>query len=100
MKLELTGYAQYQLRRILAYYLALGSSKRGQEIVNEILDRASDLLTNPGLGPLEENLAELGEGHRSLLVGRLHKIVYLITPTAIYVTDVFDVRQDPDTMRP
>lgn len=40
------------------------------------------------------------QGHRSLLVGTLYKIVYLIAAPVILITDVFDVRQDPEKMKP
>ena len=51
-------------------------------------------------GPPEEWFESLGQGHRSLLVGTLYKIVYLIKKPIIFITDVFDVRQAQDKMKP
>lgn len=55
---------------------------------------------HPKLGATEEYLEDLGEGHRSLLVGTLYKIIYLIKAPLIFITDIFDVRQDTDKMKP
>lgn len=73
---------------------------KGKKIANDILDRADELLEYPELGPEEENLKYMEQGHRSLLVGTLYKIVYLIAKPLIVITDIFDVRQDSDKMKP
>ena len=48
---------------------------------------------------VEEQLADLGFGHRSLLVARRFRIVYRVGDDILYVTDFSDVRQDPSAMR-
>lgn len=97
MKLRYTASAQRRLRQIIDFN---GGGKKAHKIARNILDRADELEGYPELGPEEDNLKHMGQGHRSLLVGTLYKIVYLITKPFIVITDIFDVRQDPDKMKP
>jgi plasmid stabilization system protein ParE len=96
MKLRYTANAQRRLRQVQDF----NGGKKGKKVVNRILDRADELETYPELGPVEDRLKPLNQGHRSLLVGTLYKIVYLIVKPFIIITDIFDVRQDPDKMKP
>jgi len=96
MKLRYTANAQRRLRQIIDFN---GGGKKAHKIAKDILDRADELEDYPELGPEEDNLKHMGQGHRSLLVGTLYKIVYLIATPFIIVTDLFDVRQNPDDMK-
>ena len=100
MKLFFTPNAIRRLTQIEDYERKKGRAGKGKKKVREIRDRAKMLEDNPKLGPKEEYLEELGQGHRSLLVGTLYKIIYLIKAPVIFITDIFDVRQDPDKMKP
>ncbi len=100
MKVIFSFNALRRLRQIRDYFRRSGNAAKGTRTANEIVNRAEELADNPELGPEEENLVELGLGHRSLLVGKMYKIVYRIFKKEIRVTDVFDVRQDPDKMKP
>ena len=46
-------------------------------------------------GSNEELLIDLKEGHRYIIRGN-YKIIYKILNNKIYITDIFDVRQNPD----
>lgn len=100
MKLRFTSNALRRLTRIQYYYNDIGNTRKGQRITRQILDRAKELEAYPELGPEETHLNELGKGHRSLLVGTLYKIIYLISQPHIIITDIFDTRQAPDEMKP
>lgn len=100
MKLRFTTNAQRRLAQINGYHNDMGNPKKGRSVARQILDRAKALEEYPELGPEEEHLRELGKGHRSLLVGTLYKIIYLISSPFIIVTDIFDTRQDTDKMKP
>lgn len=52
------------------------------------------------LGQEEERLKHFGKGHRYILVEKTYKVIYRAAKHIIFVTDVFDTRQDPDKMRP
>jgi len=96
MKLKYSANAQRRLRQILDF----NGGRKGKRIVTDILDRADELEKYPELGPEEESLESLQEGHRSLLVGTLYKIVYLIAKPFIIITDIFDTRQNPNKIKP
>lgn len=68
------------------------------ETRDRILDRADSLAKHPGKGQQEEYLAHLGKGHRRILEG-YHKIIYRVEEQTIYITDIFDTRQDPTKMK-
>ncbi|HLZ16960.1 MAG TPA: type II toxin-antitoxin system RelE/ParE family toxin [Cyclobacteriaceae bacterium] len=68
------------------------------EIRNRILSKADMLLTTPYLGQQEEYLEHLGKGHRRLIEGN-YKIIYRVQGENIYITDIFDSRQDPAKMK-
>ena len=43
----------------------------------------------------EESLSDLGKGHRYIIRGN-YKIIYKIQNQKMYITDVFDTRQNPE----
>jgi plasmid stabilization system protein ParE len=100
MKLFFTRNSIRKLTQIEDYERSKGNAKKGRKTVKGIRDKAKMLEKQPQLGPVEENLEDQGQGHRSLLVGTLYKIVYLLAKPLIIITDIFDVRQDQDKMKP
>jgi plasmid stabilization system protein ParE len=100
MKLRFTTNANRRLTQIQDYHTDKGNPKKGRRITRQILDRAKELEDFPELGPEEESLKDLGKGHRSLLVGTLYKIIYLLAAPFIIIIDIFDTRQDTDKMKP
>lgn len=97
MTVILLKKAQLRLEEIVEYYQRLGYGKRGRKIRAAILKKALLLKEHPNLGVIEEKLAELGLGHRSLVAGD-YKIIYRIEDQYVLVTDVFDTRQDPEKL--
>ena len=100
MKVQITDLAKDQLKRIYHYYRRRGNGKKGRQVRKDVLDKARLLKDNPEMGQEEENLKHLGLGHRYVLVNPFYKIIYLIIEPVIYITDIFDTRQDPDKMKP
>lgn len=96
MKIKFTANARRRLSQILDYQ----GSKKGRKTTRSIAKGAKKLEDFPHLGQVEEQLKEEGKGHRYLLVGSLYKIIYFIAKPFIYITDIFDTRQDSDKMKP
>jgi plasmid stabilization system protein ParE len=65
---------------------------------NKIVDRADKLVKNPSSGRREEYLEHLGLNHRRVIESH-YKIIYRIIAQTIYITDIFDSRQDPVKMK-
>ena len=98
MRVQLTATARKRFREIYDYFKSIGASKKGRKIRAQVNKKILLLSDNPLLGQEEENLAVLEQGHRYLVEGH-YKIIYRIVDDVIYITDIFDTRQDPDKMK-
>lgn len=98
MKLVYTEQALFSPEEALDFIAPKVSHEKLIEIRDEILDGADTLLMHPLQGQEEPLLEYLGLGHRRLVVGH-YKIIYRIIEECIYITDIFDCRQDPDKMK-
>ncbi|MFA5330442.1 MAG: type II toxin-antitoxin system RelE/ParE family toxin [Prolixibacteraceae bacterium] len=98
MKLIYTEQALLGLEEALNFIAPKVTQKKLLEIRDEVLDAADTLLLQPLQGQKEPFLDHLGLGHRRLIVSH-YKIIYRITGEYIYITDIFDSRQDPDKMK-
>ncbi|MEO5572420.1 MAG: type II toxin-antitoxin system RelE/ParE family toxin [Bacteroidia bacterium] len=97
MKLVITDPAKLRLKEIHDYYKKNVSHKIADKIKTSIVIKLKFLQSNPLCGQTEESLQELGLGHRRMIEGN-YKIIYRISDKIIYVTDIFDSRQDPYKM--
>jgi toxin ParE1/3/4 len=98
MKLIYTEQALFSLEEALNFISPKVTHDKLIEIRDEILDVADTLLLQPLLGQEEPFLEHLGLGHRHLVAGH-YKIIYRVVGESIYITDIFDSRQDPDRMK-
>ena len=69
-----------------------------EKIRLSIFEATRPLLKDPSIGAIEENLVELKQQHRYLVVGN-YKVIYRVIASKIYVTDIFDCRQNPQKMK-
>jgi len=100
MKVKITDPAKEQLKRIYQYYRRKGNGKKGRQVRKNVLDTAKLLQDNPYLGQEEEHLKHLGRSHRYVPVKPFYKMIYLVLKPIIFITDIFDTRQDPEKMKP
>lgn len=95
MKITMTSFAKQQIRETARYIY----KQYGQRSKDNFLDSLSDtkrlLETNPYIGPIEPSLSDLPSHYRSIVVGRLNKMIYRILDVRIEVSDFWDVRRDP-----
>lgn len=97
MKLIYTEQALFSLEEALNFLSPKVSPEKLLEIRDKILDTADSLLMQPLQGQEEPFLKHLGLGHRRIIADH-YKIIYRIEGECIFVTDIFDSRQDPDNM--
>jgi len=97
MKVEITDFAKAELQNIYKYYASVASEEIAQKILDRILDEVELLERHPNLGSKETLLAELKLNHLYIVCGN-YKIIFYETTTIIYVTDIFDCRQNPKRM--
>ena len=97
MKLVYTEQANASLQECLDFFPPEVSQEKVNEVRDRILDKADKLLNNPHIGQIEEHLEHQGKSHRRIIEG-YYKIIYRVEGEIIYVTDIFDSRQDPAKM--
>ena len=92
-----TKPAKNDLRRIFNYYHLKVSINLAHKITNSILSKTAILKTH-NIGVKEELLIQLGQKHRYIIEGN-YKIIYFIQDNTVYITHVFDTRQNPDKLK-
>ena len=98
MKLVYTEQSLKSLEEALEFLAPKVPHEKLIEIRDQILDTADTLLSHPLKGQSETFLEHLELGHRRLVEGH-YKIIYRVVDEYIYITDIFDSRQDPDKMK-
>jgi toxin ParE1/3/4 len=98
MKLVYTEQALLSLEEVLDFIAPNVSNEKLTAIRDQILDSADTLLQQPWQGQEEPFLLHLGLNHRRLVVTH-YKIIYRVIGEYIYITDIFDSRQNPDRMK-
>lgn len=94
MKVIWTSFALENLKQIFFYYKEAASPEIATKIKRRILQRTKQLSKFPESGTLEPILIDFGKNHRYLVSGN-YKIIYYFDKNFVYVTDIFDTRQDP-----
>jgi toxin ParE1/3/4 len=97
-KIIWTNHAISELKNIFLYYRIVANDTVANKIKSSVFNATKPLIKQPFIGAIEENLIELKQEHRYLVSGN-YKIIYLIIHEDIYITDVFDCRQNPQKMK-
>ena len=97
MRLQVSEYAAARLDEIWDYYAEEASERVANKITKKILDDIEWLKDHLRGGQYEPLLDHLGLGHRRKVSGN-YKIIYRIIDNLIFVSDIFDSRQDPEEM--
>lgn len=95
MRIVFSHFAKSKLKAIYKYYKVVASKQVADDIKNGIIQKSKSLREFPEMGSIDEHLSYLKSGHRKLIEGN-YKIVYRITDSVIFITDIFDTRQDPE----
>src|ERR1035437_2906480 len=94
MKVFWTKFALDTLHDIYEFYKNNASVLVANNIKESILLSTRQLKLQPLSGTIEVLLQHMNEGHRYIIRGNF-KIIYKIQSQRIYVSDVFDTRQNP-----
>ncbi|MEN9333245.1 MAG: hypothetical protein RLY35_425 [Bacteroidota bacterium] len=93
-----TNFAISELKNIFLYYRMVAGERTAVKIKKSIFAATKPIIKHPLIGAEEENLKDLNQGHRYIVEGN-YKIIYLIIGNEIYITDIFDWRQNPTKMK-
>ena len=94
MKVFWTKFALDSLKEIFTYYKDNVSLTIANNIKNSILLSTRQLEFQPQSGAIETILQHLNEEYRYIIRGN-YKVMYKIQYEKLYITDVFDTRQNP-----
>lgn len=93
-----TNFAVAELKKIYSYYKMTAGDRVAESIKKSVFSAVKILARQPEAGVVEENLKDLNEGHRFMVEGN-YKIIYKVAGEKIFITDIFDCRQDPIKMK-
>lgn len=99
MKVIITDQALSSLKEIVLFLSESIGEEKALFIGRSLLEAAISLDEYGLKGALEPYLEHLNEQHRRKVFNKHYKIIYKITDTTLYVTDIFDIRQHPDKMK-
>jgi len=88
-----TNPAKKDLKIIFNYYKKKVSPNLANKIINSIIANTSILKTQ-NIGVIEQLLVHLEQEHR-FIIDNNYKIIYIIQNGKVYITHVFDTRQNP-----
>ena len=97
MRLQVSEYAAARLDDIWDHYVKETSERVADRITKKIVDDIDWLVEHSRGGQYEPLLDHLGMKHRRHVSGN-YKIIYRIIDDLIFVSDIFDSRQDPEKM--
>src|SRR3954465_4666486 len=98
MKLVYTEQAIISLQECLDFLPPETSDEKRIKIREQILNKADKLTSNPKLGQREEYLYAIENEYRRIIISK-YKILYRIEKDTIFITDIFDSRQNPEKMK-
>ena len=98
MKVVLTDFAKQQMRLTAKYIQYEFGKKRRDLFVQEIRNTGQLLRSNPSMGIVEPLLADLPSNYRSIVVNKINKVVYRVLEDRIEISDIWDVRRNPETL--
>jgi plasmid stabilization system protein ParE len=98
MKVFWTKFALNSLSQAYNYYTKNVSVNIACSIRDGILSGTKQLEKHSQSGQIEELLLDFDEGHRYIIRGN-YKIIYKIQNQKVYISDVFDTRQNSEKIK-
>jgi len=98
MNIVFSDLALEQLESIYDY-LRTKSDYAAVVIHNHILDEIERLRDFPQIAPIEPELIGFAHTYRSLVVKNSYKIIYYIESNTVFISALFDCRQNPQKMK-
>lgn len=98
MKVIITETAIESLEQSLKFLSPKLSKDKLETLALNLIKVSESISKNPLIGQVEYYLEDLNKGHRRLIEGH-YKIIYRIDKKTIYITDIFDTRQEPKKMK-
>lgn len=98
MEIKWSKQAERAYGHIIDYVADEFGAARARKYISEVEKEVNALKKNPKLGQEEPWLAGSRYEFRRLVIGQWTKVIYRIAGEYIEIADVWDVRQDPETL--
>lgn len=98
MNVVWTELAENELDRIANYILDEFGAPNRTKFLKRMLDTANLLEESPYIGIKEPLLSNRKSEYRSIKVGKLNRIVYRIIDGYIEISDIWELRRNPDIL--
>lgn len=95
MNVKWTPTAKKQWRKTAKYIQKKFGDKTREAFMQEVRQTSLLLGDNPFMGKMEPYLADMPCSYRSIVVGRLNKIVYYVDANNVYIVAFWDTRKEP-----
>jgi len=93
-----TKIALNNTKKVYKFYIKNANKDVADQIVDEIFQSIKTLEYSNSIGQEEDNLKHLKGGHRYLVI-RHNKVIYKLKDEKVFITHVFDTRQQPDKLK-
>ena len=99
MKVVYTSQAWLSIDSNIEFLYRQGlTEEKIAEIIDQVFERAESLINFPFSGQTEPMLSSQRKDYRRLTISH-YKIIYFIEQETVFITDIFDSRQDPNKMK-
>jgi len=98
VELKFTQYAIAHLVETVELTFSGATMKKREEVMDRVLEATRRLLEWPNAGQVETWMEGREHIYRRLVVGNF-KVIYRVDGETIYITDIFDARQNPGRMK-
>ncbi|MGY5845994.1 type II toxin-antitoxin system RelE/ParE family toxin [Salegentibacter sp. HM20] len=95
MEIFWTDFAIQNLKEIIDYHNKVAGPSVSIKIQTDIFTAVKHLIKNPEMGVIEPYLKGFPVIYRYIL-SKNYKIIYRIENRKIFITDIFDTRQNPN----
>lgn len=99
MRVIITDFAKGQIRETAKYIQGAFGKISKDNFLKDIRFTKKLIGLNPNLGIKEPLLEDMPGNHRSIVVGRLNKMVYHVVEDHIEVSAFWDMRREPGALK-
>lgn len=98
MKVILSDLAKQQIRETANYISREFGKKSRENFIQSVRETKELLVKNPQIGPIEPLLNNRKENYRSVVIGKMNKLVYSIKGESINIVAFWDCRREPKSL--
>ncbi len=95
MEIKWEPRAIVTLENTIRYRYEVAGRRSAELLLGRIDADVARISANPLCGPEINDLEGLDGSYRSLVTGKIYKLVYRVEPETVYIATLFDCRREP-----